>query len=284
VLVSRGGEHALVTNRVNALENDLIVLSTDDTSVLYWCTADKQEMMQKILHEYFRLEVALSSLYASWSLADPFFAVQSVKVPGVRLLDQPPFEALLAFICSQNNAITRITGMVGALKERFGDRAMEVEGKLVYSFPSPESLSSPQVVSLLRTAGFGYRAPYIQQAALLVAGGKINLSELRRSSYLQAWQTLQTITGVGPKVADCVALTGLGQQAAVPIDTHIWQVARKHYIGMPTGEAMTLKVYLAIGERFRAIFGPTAGWAHLVSLCVLGIANDARVGTFRCAD
>ncbi len=69
---------------------------------------------------------------------------------------------------------------------------------------------------------------------------------------------------MGPKVADCIALMGLGMMHVVPIDTHIWQLACAHY-KFPSSKYKTLtsKNYAAIGQLFKDLFGPFAGWAHL---------------------
>ena len=41
-----------------------------------------------------------------------------------------------------------------------------------------------------------------------------------REGYRRAHEELLTLQGVGPKVADCVCLMGLGWGEAVPVDTH----------------------------------------------------------------
>ena len=41
-----------------------------------------------------------------------------------------------------------------------------------------------------------------------------------RKGYRTAHEELLALQGVGPKVADCVCLMGLGWGEAVPVDTH----------------------------------------------------------------
>ena len=41
-----------------------------------------------------------------------------------------------------------------------------------------------------------------------------------REGYREAHEKLLELQGVGPKVADCVCLMGLGWGEAVPVDTH----------------------------------------------------------------
>jgi N-glycosylase/DNA lyase len=46
---------------------------------------------------------------------------------------------------------------------------------------------------------------------------------------LYVQQQLMELPGVGRKVADCVALFSLDQTAAVPVDTHVWNIAIRDY-------------------------------------------------------
>src|SRR5437763_6304623 len=45
----------------------------------------------------------------------------------------------------------------------------------------------------------------------------------RRLDYEAARRELMALPAIGPKIADCVCLFGLGHDAAVPVDTHVWQ-------------------------------------------------------------
>ena len=58
------------------------------------------------------------------------------------------------------------------------------------------------------------------------------------------------------------------QKEVVPVDTHVYQIAVKHY-GMkgPTGgkASMTPKLYEDINAKFQGIWGDYAGWAQTVS-------------------
>lgn len=60
-------------------------------------------------------------------------------------------------------------------------------------------------------------------------GGEAWLMELRELPYSVASKGLRGLPGVGPKVAACVCLFSLDKHAAVPVDTHIWQVCTMEY-------------------------------------------------------
>ncbi|XP_069045743.1 N-glycosylase/DNA lyase isoform X2 [Lepisosteus oculatus] len=127
------------------------------------------------------------------------------------------------------------------------------------------------VESTLRELGFGYRARFVQQSAkhILDTGGPDWLESLRDVPYLEAQSALRTLPGVGLKVADCVCLMSLDKPGAVPIDTHVWQIARRDYLpDLGSGHrSLTDRVYRDIGDFFRQLWGPYAGWAHSVLFC-----------------
>lgn len=58
----------------------------------------------------------------------------------------------------------------------------------------------------------------------------------------------------------------LGHLEAVPVDTHVFQIASQHYLPhLKSVKSVTSKVYDEIGDHFRLLYGPLAGWAHTVS-------------------
>ncbi|KAI9669417.1 MAG: 8-oxoguanine glycosylase ogg1 [Alyxoria varia] len=244
-----------------------------------------------LLHHYFNLTPQLSRLYAEWSRADPNFARKAPRFTGVRILKQDPWEALVCFICSSNNNIARISQMVEKLCRYYGRAIGEVEGETYYDFPEPRALIGKEVERRLRDLGFGYRAKYLWRTACLVenekgsgwlqglrnpeavssVGGKHNeqqdpLPEGGRQGYRDAHEALLELQGVGPKVADCVCLMGLGWGEAVPVDTHVWQIAHRDYKFRQPGKhsSLTKATYDAVGDKFRALWGREAGWAHSV--------------------
>jgi N-glycosylase/DNA lyase len=83
------------------------------------------------------------------------------------------------------------------------------DGHIYYDFPSPLALADSSVEQNLRELGFGYRAKYIQSTASTIAHNKPKdwLPSLRTQSYTVAKNALLELSGVGPKVADCVVLS-----------------------------------------------------------------------------
>ncbi|KAJ3030529.1 8-oxoguanine glycosylase ogg1, partial [Rhizophlyctis rosea] len=79
-------------------------------------------------------------------------------------------------------------------------------------------------------------------------------------------EVLLGFSGVGPKVADCICLMGFGFGEVVPVDTHVWQIAKRDYgiKGLLDTKTLTPKHYEVVGKKFQEVFGDKAGWAHSV--------------------
>lgn len=146
---------------------------------------------------------------------------------GIRILRQEPWETLCSFIISQNNNIPRIKKIISSMSQRYGE-PIECAGKTYYSFPTAMALvrAGAEKISELRT---GFRAKYIFDAAFRVLHGKIDLGAIANMTPEDAMATLCQIRGVGPKVASCTMLFGLGMTSAFPIDVWIKRVIAKYY-------------------------------------------------------
>jgi len=252
---------------IGVLKHNLYLLTQNDNEILYQCISNPDiEDAEEVLKDYFQLSVDLSSLYQEWSKNDPIFERISNSYPGVRILRQDPLENVFSFICSANNNISRISGMVEKMCVEWGEVVGEYDSIKYYSFPSLEHLSKQEVEVRLRELGFGYRAKYIQKSAkqILENGGVPWLYSHRNMTYHQARQSLLKLSGVGPKVADCILLMSMDQTDAVPVDTHMFNIAKEYLPHLSEYKSVTDKVYTEIGNHFRGLYGQYAGWAHSV--------------------
>eukprot|EP00045_Choanoeca_perplexa_P023182 m.12553 g.12553 ORF g.12553 m.12553 type:complete len:421 (-) comp9977_c0_seq1:101-1363(-) len=216
------------------------------------------------LHQYFQLDTCLHQLYASWSMADNRLASIAKSIPGVRVLQQPPLECLISFICSSNNNIPRITQMLNKLKVTYGRKVTTFQSIDLYQFPSLDQLKIATEKDL-RDFGFGYRAKFIVQTCtkLVELGGEPYLLKLRCKPAAEVREELLQLAGVGPKVADCIALFSLDQHDVIPVDTHVWQIAVRDYDPtLSQAKSLTPTIYKRVGDLFRERFGTHAGWAH----------------------
>ena len=177
--------------------------------------------------------------------------------------------------------------MVEKLCRMFGKKICDVDNKEYHDFPTIEALAKPSVENILRKEGFGYRAGYIVKSAekLLLLGGREWLSQLQKengATYEHARESLMSLPGVGPKVADCICLMALGHLEAIPVDTHIFQVACSNYIPhLSKQKTVTPKIHHEVSSYLRELWGPLAGWAQAVVFCVKINSTDSKKGKKR---
>ena len=198
----------------------------------------------------------------SWNVADELAQMDperaavylDPRLRGLRLLRLPnPVETTFSFLCSSNNHISRIAKMVQTLAS-FGENNR---------FPGVEGIAEIPEIEL-RNRGFGYRAKTIPAVAreIVLRGGEPWLLSLSGLPYEETVAKLTDLPGIGPKLADCIALFALGHGGAVPMDVHMWRAATEHYFPEWRGQAMTHKKSRVAGDRLRQMFGARAGVAH----------------------
>ncbi|KAG2223738.1 hypothetical protein INT45_003462 [Circinella minor] len=253
------------------LNGQLFTLKQTPSTVLYGTLPDQNDdeinMMKSTLKNYFQLDrgISLEQHYQRWSELDNNFKQKAPYFQGIRILRQDPWENLISFICSSNNNIARISKMVQNLCTHYGPLVITMDEIPYYDFPGVDQLAKPGVEDKLRQLGFGYRAKYIAQTAVKIQQKEKNwLMELRKKSYQEAKTELQTLNGVGPKVAECICLMSLDHPEAIPVDTHVWQIALRDYGFGKKGKTLTPKLYDQVGDHFRQLFGEYSGWAHSV--------------------
>ena len=200
------------------------------------------------LRRYLDLDRDYGAIAAEFAHIPP--ACRAIELfPGLRVLNQPPWEALVCFILSANNNVPRIRSLTGALCRRYGAR---YDGGFapLYGFPTPGQLASADEAEL-RALKVGYRAPFLIGAARRVCEG-FDLEALRRMPYDEAHRLLTGLPGVGDKVADCVLLFGCGHAGAFPVDVWVERLLRDWFDLRCAGRA-------ALAREARARLGPHAG-------------------------
>ena len=64
----------------------------------------------------------------------------------------------------------------------------------------------------------------------------------------------------------------LDKTGSIPVDTHVWQIAARDYMPkLKQAKSLTDKLYDEIGDYFRDLWGPYAGWAHSVSISLIKV-------------
>ncbi|XP_051123995.1 N-glycosylase/DNA lyase OGG1 [Andrographis paniculata] len=237
----------------------------DDDGVGYHCHFTENEDIARIdLSDFLNLGISLKEMWDEFRASDERFAQLALYLEGARVLRQDPLECLIQFICSSNNHIQRITKMVDFISSK-GRLLGNVGGFDFFEFPTLERLALV-TEGELREAGFGYRAKYIVGTVAALqskpGGGVEWLASFRKMDLQTAINGLSSLPGVGPKVAACIALFSLDQHHAIPVDTHVWQIATKYVVPELAGARLTPKICHLVADAFVSKYGKYAGWAQ----------------------
>lgn len=174
-----------------------------------------EELFLSFWKGYFDMETDYQAI-CQRLVQDEVMAKAAAYAPGIRVLRQDGWEALISFIISQNNNVARIKGIVERLCQTLGEEVLPGW----YSFPTPERLAACTVEELAPLRA-GFRAKYLVDAAQKVASGQVELAQVASLPTPQARELLMLIKGVGVKVADCALLYGFGKMDCFPQDVWI---------------------------------------------------------------
>ncbi len=135
---------------------------------------------------------------------------------GIRILKQDIYQTIISFIVSANNNIKRIKGILFRLSSEYGSKISEG----IYAFPTLEQLSKVTSEDYARL-GAGYRSDYLVKTINSLKTTEYDINFLKSLSTIKLREKLLSLSGVGPKVADCILLFGFGRTDVFPVDTWI---------------------------------------------------------------
>ncbi|SDB06389.1 N-glycosylase/DNA lyase [Pseudobutyrivibrio sp. YE44] len=139
---------------------------------------------------------------------------------GMRILRQDLWEVFISYVISQNNNIPKIKKSIQVLSDRYSDGI---------HFPKPEVLAYIPEEELSQGTALGYRADYIIGISKSVCNGQLDIESISKQEYQQAYDSLISIKGIGPKVANCIMLYGFHFMESYPIDTWMKKIISEDY-------------------------------------------------------
>lgn len=167
---------------------------------------------------------------------------------GIRILNQQPLETIVSFIISANNNIKRIQTLVERLCQKCGTNM-----GTYYAFPTLEQLETLSVDDL-KDMGMGFRAKYIFSTVKKLKG--VDLQSLANLSTTELLKFLIALDGVGPKVADCIALFAYHKMQCFPVDTWIEKVFNCYFCKQHETNRQKIR------EQLVNMFGELSGYAQ----------------------
>jgi N-glycosylase/DNA lyase len=200
----------------------------------------------------------LSAFYRKFDSPNEPLSQTFDALRGLRLMrGTSAFESLICSILSQNNSALLWNRTVRLLMKHYGRKVRFSDGSTSYGFPQPARLAKVKIRQIQARTSMGYRARPVVEASRLVAEGHLELQKLASCSYEDAFNILLDLDGVGPKVADCFLLYGIGKLEAAPVDVWIHRIVTKLYFANKRVSRVETARFL------RERFGEWAGYAQL---------------------
>ena len=186
--------------------------------------------LEEEIQKYFDLDRDYEQIKKELSKKDEYMKTSIAYGKGIRILNQDLWETIISFIISANNNIPRIKGIIERLSKAYGDK-IEWNGKEYYTFPTPRELKDVTVEEY-RKLGLGFRDIRLYETTKMILDGKVDLKKLEQNpNTMEVRDELLSLSGVGPKVADCILLfSDLKRLEVFPIDVWVRRVMNDLYI------------------------------------------------------
>ena len=185
--------------------------------------------IEKICTDYFDLNRDYTKIKEELSKIDDNLKRSIEYGKGIRILNQDLWETIISFIISANNNIPRIKGIIERLSKAYGKKIV-YNNKEYYTFPTPEALRNVTVADF-RNIGLGFRDIRLYETTHMILENEVDLKKLDKLPTKLAREELLRLSGVGPKVADCILLfSTLKRFDVFPIDVWVRRVMNELYI------------------------------------------------------
>lgn len=186
--------------------------------------------IQQTVENYFDLNRNYEKIKEQLSKIDQNMKKSIEYGNGIRILNQDLWETIISFIISANNNIPRIKGIIERLSEKYGDEIKYKENKY-YTFPTPEQLKNVTVEEY-RKLGLGFRDIRLYETTKMVLNKQVDIENIKNNpNTIEVREELLKLSGVGPKVADCILLfSDLKRFEVFPIDVWVRRVMNDLYI------------------------------------------------------
>ena len=189
-----------------------------------------EENVEKTVRDYFDLNRNYEEIKQKLSMIDENMQMSIQYGKGIRILNQDLWETIISFIISANNNIPRIKGIIERISEKYGKEIIW-KNKKYYTFPTAEELKNVSVEDY-RKLGLGFRDIRLYETTQMILNKEVDLEKMQNNlNTFEVREELLKLSGVGPKVADCILLfSNLKRFEVFPIDVWVRRVMNDLYI------------------------------------------------------
>lgn len=239
-------------------KNNVVNVKKENGNIIFTGVSSSDNFEEEI-NKYFDMNRDYEEIKEKLSKIDENMKTSIEYGKGIRILNQELWETIISFIISANNNIPRIKGIIERLSKKHGKK-IEWNGKGYYTFPTPEELKDVTVEEY-RSLGLGFRDIRLYETTKMILDKEVDLEKLQNNSNtIEVRDKLLTLSGVGPKVADCILLfSNLKRFEVFPIDVWVRRVMNDLYIKNEDENKVSKK---QIENLAKEKFGDLAGLAQ----------------------
>ena len=197
------------------------------------------------VEDYFDLNRNYEEIKKELSKIDENMKTSIKYGEGIRILNQDLWETIISFI--------------ERLSKAYGNRILW-NNREYYTFPTAEELKNVTVEEY-RKLGLGFRDIRLYETTKMILEKKVDLEKLNKNpNTMEVRDELLSLSGVGPKVADCILLfSTLKRFEVFPIDVWVRRVMNDLYIKQEDETKVSKKQIEKLAEEK---FGNLAGLAQ----------------------
>ena len=239
------------------VKNNVLNVKKENNQIIF--QGKCEDNIQELVEDYFDLNRDYEEIKKDLSKIDENMKTSIEYGKGIRILNQDLWETIISFIISANNNIPRIKGIIERLSQKYGKEII-FKGKKYYTFPTPEELKNVTVEEY-RNIGLGFRDIRLYETTKMILEKEIDLKKLKENpNTKEVREELLKLSGVGPKVADCILLfSDLKRFEVFPIDVWVRRVMNDLYIKNEDENKVSKKQIEKIAKEK---FGDLAGLAQ----------------------
>ena len=216
-------------------------------------------LVREIISSIFNLDFDLRNFYDDVK-EDPIMSKLTSELRGLTSPTTPTlFEAIVSSIIEQQISLKAARSIETRMIKNYGDK-LEMEDKIFYGFPAPETLSKLESEDL-RRCGLSYRkAEYVIGLAKLIENDKLDLDKFKNMDAPDIIQELLKIRGIGVWTAELALLRGMQRLDTVPADDLGLRRVVSHYY--TNGEPIS-------GDKLRKIANSWGKWSGLAAFYLI---------------
>lgn len=239
-------------------KNNVVNVKKENGNIIFTGVSSSDNFEEEI-NKYFDMNRDYEEIKEKLSKIDDNMKTSIEYGKGIRILNQELWETIISFIISANNNIPRIKGIIERLSKNYGKK-IEWNGKEYYTFPTPEELKNVTVEEY-RSLGLGFRDIRLYETTKMILDKEVDLENLQNNpNTIEVREKLLSLSGVGPKVADCILLfSTLKRFEVFPIDVWVRRVMNDLYIKNEDENKVSKK---QIENLAKEKFGDLAGLAQ----------------------